>query len=191
MTCECAKAVAAHVAACDTVKTHCCTSARTACARFCEAHNQKWTGTFTPEPAVEMPSTGNAPDDANRRDSETAGSHDAGDTEASDSGGASTGNSNGASSSAPAASCESPCDKPEDCRPMTCRCKHATAENVAACDEHTHCCGSARIVCEHFCGVKKDTWTGKAVDASPPPPASSLDEPNDGGDDGDRYYLQP
>ena len=52
MTCECANAAASGVAACDTEQTHCCVSARTACERFCELHQQKWTGRFVPEGAA-------------------------------------------------------------------------------------------------------------------------------------------
>jgi DMSO/TMAO reductase YedYZ molybdopterin-dependent catalytic subunit len=77
---------------------------------------------------------------------------------------------------------------------MTCECDHGTAPDVAACDAKTHCCGSARVVCQHFCGAKNEKWTGKVVvDASPPPDApSSLDEqPYDGrGDYDDGDYLQ-
>jgi hypothetical protein len=45
--------------------------------------------------------------------------------------------------------------------------------DVAACDVKTHCCGGARVVCEHFC-EKKGKWTGKLVDAAPAPPLGSL-----------------
>src|SRR5205809_570270 len=78
------------------------------------------------------------------------------------------------------------CGRSPTWRSMTCQCAHGTAPNVAPCDATTHCCGSAPVVCEHFCGAKKGKWTGKAVvDASPPPDApSSLDEqPYHAGDD--------
>jgi hypothetical protein len=90
-----------------------------------------------------------------------------------------------ASSGAPAAACDEPCEKPGDCRTMTCQCTHGTAAGVAACDATAHCCGSARVVCEHFCAAKKEKWTGKVVDDAPPADApSSLDEqPYDGGDE--------
>jgi hypothetical protein len=78
-----------------------------------------------------------------------------------------------------AAPCDEPCQKPEDCRTIICQCAHTTAPDVAACDAKTHCCGSARIVCEHFCKAKKDKWTGKFVDSPPPDTGSSLDEPDE------------
>lgn len=94
----------------------------------------------------------------------------------------SSGGSNDTSASMePAATCDELCEKAEDCRAMTCQCAHGTAENVSACDAKTHCCGSARIVCEHFCSGKKGKWTGKAVESAPPAdPGSSLDELYDG-----------
>ena len=194
VTCQCAEASASGVAACDAAKTHCCTSPNTACARFCEAHHQKWTGKFTPESDAEPPSATAAPADSGSPNVDGTASHDA--EKPADSEGAST--SHDASSSAAGAECDERCDKPEECHPMTCQCAHAIAESVAACDEHTHCCGSARIVCQHFCSGKKGKWTGKVADASPPP-ESAPDAPDDEGgeDDGsgggsrDGYYLAP
>ncbi|MEO7437615.1 MAG: hypothetical protein ABI080_19210, partial [Candidatus Binatia bacterium] len=55
--------------------------------------------------------------------------------------------------------------------------------DVAACEPASHCCGSARVVCEHFCkNKKKGTWTGKTIDAPKRIP-SLLDSPADGSDD--------
>jgi len=97
-----------------------------------------------------------------------------------DSGAAST----DADSSASAAPCPEPCQQAEDCRTVSCQCVHGTVTDVAACDGKAHCCGSSRVVCEHFCGAKKDKWTGKVVEATQPhDEGSGLDEPsNDGAD---------
>jgi hypothetical protein len=105
----------------------------------------------------------------------------------------SDGGAKDASSSASSAACDEPCQKAEDCRTMTCQCAHATAPDVAACDAKTHCCGSTRIVCEHFCRAKKDKWTGKVVDAIPPSDAGSLvDQPSDDEtDDYNKGNLRP
>ncbi|MEO6028981.1 MAG: hypothetical protein ABIR79_19120, partial [Candidatus Binatia bacterium] len=139
VTCECAEASGSGVAACDTETTHCCVSAEVACARFCEVNNQTWTGRFTPEPAAPGAATGEQPPPP----------------------------ADGAASvPAPSAACSEPCEKAEDCRTMTCRCAKGAVPDVAACEPASHCCGSARVVCEHFCkNKKKGTWTGKTIDA--------------------------
>ena len=76
--------------------------------------------------------------------------------------------------SAPAASCADPCKSPKDCRTVTCECRHGQAEDVAACDMKTNCCGSPNVVCEHFCSGKKGKWTGKLAEPPPPHDAPSL-----------------
>jgi len=143
VTCECADASASGVAACDTEETHCCASANTACERFCEVNHQEWTGRYTPEGDVRAPAAAAAPG----------------------------GDAKDASANAASAPCDEHCDQATDCRAITCQCTHAKAEDVAACDPKTHCCGSARIVCEHFCEGKKGKWTGKLVESAPPPDA--------------------
>ena len=140
VTCECAEASASGVAACDADETHCCLSANTACERFCEVNHQPWTGRYTPEGDVQPKRASDGGDGAKD-----------------------------ASASAAAAPCAEPCEKAEACRTITCQCAKGTAENVAACDAKTHCCGGARVVCEHFCGGKKGKWTGKVVAEAVPP----------------------
>jgi len=50
------------------------------------------------------------------------------------------------------------------------------------CPIKTKCCGTARVVCEHFCRVTKDTWTGKVVeDAAPGRMPDSGDPEGDAG----------
>jgi hypothetical protein len=80
--------------------------------------------------------------------------------------------------------CQQPCEAAADCPTMSCQCQHETASHVAACDVKTKCCGTARIVCEHFCGVTKDTWTGKVIEDAAPRRTPDSDEPE--GDAGDR-----
>ncbi len=150
VTCECAEASASGVAACDTETTHCCVSAEVACARFCEVNDQTWTGRFTPEPAT--------PGAATREQAPAAAD------------GAATG-------PAAAAACSEPCEKADDCRTMTCQCAKGAVPDVAACEPTTRCCGSARVVCEHFCkDKKKGAWTGKTVE--PPKKIPSLLDDN-------------
>ena len=60
VTCECSEASGSGVAACDTEETHCCADTETACTRFCEIHQQTWTGRFTAEGAT-PPSAAPAP----------------------------------------------------------------------------------------------------------------------------------
>jgi hypothetical protein len=60
VTCECSQASASGVAACDTEETHCCTSTETACTRFCEMHQQSWTGRFTADGAAAAPAPATA-----------------------------------------------------------------------------------------------------------------------------------
>ena len=81
------------------------------------------------------------------------------------------------------AACSEPCQEPKDCRTISCQCVHGTALDVAACDVTTHCCGNVRVVCEHYCGEKKDKWTGKLVEPAPRNDGSLLGEPDDGPDD--------
>jgi hypothetical protein len=89
--------------------------------------------------------------------------------------------------SAPA--CDEPCKEAKTCRTITCQCAHGTADNVAACNPTTHCCGDSRVVCEHFCRGKKGTWSGKLVETDPPADTHDLlgeppddDHTNDSGD---------
>jgi hypothetical protein len=158
VTCECANATASGVAACDTEKTHCCVSSRTACASFCEANQQKWTGRFTPEEGTSPP--------------------------------APTTDSDVTSGSGPSPACEQSCGKADDCPTITCQCAHGTAPDVAACDAKAHCCGSARVVCEHYCTGAKGKWTGKLVDAPKEhDPGSVLDDMPE--NDIDEYDDEP
>ncbi len=153
VTCECAEASASGVAACDTETTHCCVSAEVACARFCEVNHQTWTGRFTPEPGAATPEQ--APPAAE----------------------------GGATAPAPSAACSEPCEKAEDCRTIACRCAKGVVPDVAACEPKSHCCGSARVVCEHFCRDKRQgKWTGKTV-AAPKRMPTLLDPPANGADD--------
>ncbi len=155
VTCECAEATASGVAACDTETTHCCVSAEVACARFCEVNNQTWTGRFTPEPA----GSDGAPSGQPAPPADGA-------------------------ASAPAPACAEPCAKAADCRTMTCKCARGVVPDVAACEPKSGCCGSARVVCEHYCkDKKKGKWSGKTVD-EPKRIPSLLDPPADGSDDG-------
>jgi len=162
VSCECGHDTASGVAICDTEKTHCCFSARDACERFCQVHHQKWTGKFSAEPSAS---------------SETAGSP----------GPAASPSAGDASAEATAPTCSEPCHEAKECPTITCQCAHGTAPNVAACNAKTHCCGEARVVCDHFCGAQKDKWTGKLVDEPPARDGDSLDDPHDllGPDDDD------
>jgi hypothetical protein len=163
VTCECADASGSGVAACDTENTHCCASATTACRRFCEMHGQKWTGRYAADAGDATP-----PPEAD-------------------------GAAKDESAPATPAPCAETCDKAEDCRTMTCQCAHGAAENVAACDPKGHCCAGPGIVCAHFCGGKKGKWTGKVIDAAPPPDAEPPPEPPDADfdDDPGGYLLRP
>jgi hypothetical protein len=149
VSCECTHDTASGVALCDTEKTHCCGSAGAACKRFCEVYHQKWTGKLTPETS--------APETP---------PHDSPATQANDAAGSTT-------------ACSEPCQEPKDCHTISCQCVHGTAPDVAACNAKTHCCGSARVVCEHFCGAKKDKWTGKLVEQAPPDEGSMLGGPDE------------
>ncbi len=61
---------------------------------------------------------------------------------------------------------------------MNCQCTRTTAPDVAACDAKAHCCAPPRVVCEHFCGEKKEKWSGKVLASPPPDLGSLLDEPS-------------
>jgi hypothetical protein len=143
ITCECAEASASGVAACDADETHCCLTASAACERFCEVNHQTWTGRYTPEGDARPKPAASAPEAA----------------------------SDTTPSAAPA--CADTCEKADDCPTITCQCAKGLAEHVAACDAKTHCCGGARVVCEHFCVGKKGKWTGKVAESAPPARDSS------------------
>jgi len=73
--------------------------------------------------------------------------------------------------------CNHSCKEAGDCPTISCQCEHAIAANVAACDVAANCCGEARVVCEHFCGAKKDRWTGKLAPDAAPDEAPGREEP--------------
>jgi hypothetical protein len=91
---------------------------------------------------------------------------------------------------ASSSACAEPCQKAEDCPTMTCQCENGTAENVAACGATSHCCGNARVVCEHYCGGKKGKWTGKVASDAPASSNSNVTGPLLDLDDDD-YLRQP
>jgi hypothetical protein len=73
--------------------------------------------------------------------------------------------------------CDEPCRKAEDCRPITCQCAKGTAENVSACNANTNCCGSVKVVCDHYCTGANGKWTGKVAEAASEPAPQAAPEP--------------
>ncbi len=138
VTCECDRSTGTNVGACDTEETHCCASPHDACTAFCAANDQLWTGKFG-----------------------TASTHDSAETPPPHA-------AEPSADDAGAAACLHPCDEAGDCPTISCQCKKAVARDVAACDVNAKCCGDERVVCEHFCGARKDRWTGKLVEDEAP-----------------------